>query len=61
MGRISGTCRWKPLRASVERVSATCWSFLGGVGEWAERIGREYDWRLSGLAEELGILEYDHP
>ena len=26
-----------------KRGSATCWSFLGGVREWAERIGREYE------------------
>ena len=41
MRRISGTCRWKPLRASVERVSAACWSCLKRA--W-ERMGRT-DWR----------------
>ena len=28
---------------SPERVGATCWSCLGGVGEWVERIGRKHE------------------
>ena len=26
-----------------KRVSATCWSCLGGVREWVERIGRKHE------------------